>query len=1209
MPSSGESIAISGNISDSSGKPVIWTLDIDGNVISGSGKTVASIWDGKDGDDKVVDPGSYTATLTAQIEGGSCSDTETLTFTVEEPPAGQCGLYADFGSSAQMASGALTHSQELFTTSGSVMPLALSLSYDSQDPNVGSLGLGWSHSYDISLKENTDGSMVLHAGSLRRLYQLVDGTYISQPGDYSTLIKNCDTTFTLTYKDGTIQRFAADGTLSAIAERNGNTLSFGYSNVNLSTVTDPAGRVATFSYDSDNHLTSVTDSTGAAYTFDYNGGFLSSVTQPDGGVWRYSYDDNAFMLSKTDPQGNVTTYAYDDQHRVIGSVDPEGKTRSIVYPQGTDTTRTTSFTEKDGGVWQYTYDTAAGTLTSKTDPDGGVTSYTYDASGNRLTETLPDGSVTSYSYDSMGNVTSVTDPLGQTTGYSYNGFGQVLTVTDPQGGVSRYGYDDRGNLTSTTDASGAVTSYAYDARGNVTSVTNPLGQTTSISYNTDGTIAAVTDPTGSTSRYGYDASGRIISQTDGNGNSTTLSYNSAGQVVTVTDPKGNSTSYSYDASGNRVSQTDANGIVTRYEYNYRGQVTKTIDALGNATTFTYGANGCSSCGGGIDKLTALTDANGNTTRYGYDHLGRLIKEGDPLGNVTAYSYDAKGNLIARTDGKGNTTSYSYDGLGRLIKKSYPDATEETYSYDAKGNILSATNPAMGYHFTYDVNDRMANVTDTTGKTISYRYDALGHRTVMTSPEGNTTTYRYDNSGRLAAISDNGTFTLGYDQLGRRTTLTLPNGDVTRYGYDNNSQLTSLSHTNKAGSVIASNLYTLDKTGNRLSNTTQERSSSYSYDPLYRLTQTVSNTPGYSSNTKSTKGTTTAVTQQKEYFTYDPVGNRLTSDTNRSYAYGPANQLVTTNAASYRYDNNGNLIIKTTAEGTTTYAWDYDNRMTTVTMPSGTVAAYRYDPFGRRIEKRVTENGITSTTRYLYDYEDILAEYDDSNTITNRYTHGPGIDEPLALTTAKESYYYHADGLGSIVAMTDASGKVVQTYEYDSFGNLKDLKNRIKQPYSYTGREYDRETNLYYYRARYYDAQVGRFVSKDPISFAGGDVNLYGYVQNNSVNSVDPMGLYWFRQAWQTPGVVGRRGTPVPPGGPISEFIERYVPAGYKFGEVHDAFVNFAAPEGSSPWRDLLLNVPSMLPAFYVAFTMEELRALGILDQLDQPPPQETTPCK
>jgi RHS repeat-associated protein len=1006
-----------------------------------------------------------------------------------------------------MASGALTHSQELFATSGSALPLALSLSYDSQAPHAGSLGLGWSHSYDIFLKVNTDGSMVLHEGSgRRRLYQLLNGAYVSQPGDYSTLVKNDDATFTLRHKDGTVQRFNADGSISDIADRNGNTLAFGYVGGNLVTLTDPAGKAATFAYTADSRLSSVNDPAGANYTFGYSDGFLSSVTQPDGGVWQYSYDANAFMLSKTDPQGNVTIYTYDDQHRVIASVDPEGKMRSIVYPSGSDATRSTTFTEKDGGTWQYTYDTVAGTLTGKTDPQGRATTYTYDAAGNRLSTTLPDGAVTSYTYDGQGNMTSTTDTLGQTTSYSYNGFGQVLTVTDSQGNVTGYGYDDRGNLTSTTDATGAVTSYAYDARGNVISVTNPLGQTTSVTYNTDGTIAAVTDPAGVSTSFGYDAAGRMVSQTDSNGNTSSFAYNAEGQVVAATDPQGNFTSYTYDANGNRISQTDANGTITRYEYNYRGQVTKAVDALGNATTFTYGATGCPSCGGGIDKLTALTDSNGNATRYGYDQLGRLIKESDPLGNVTSYSYDAKGNLVARTDGKGNTTSYSYDGLGRLIKKSYPDATEETYSYDAKGNILTATNPAMGYSFTYDVKGQMTSVTDSTGKNISYNYDAMGNRTAMTSPEGNITTYSYDNAGRLSAITDNGTFAYGYDLMGRRTTLTLPNADVIRYGYDTSSRLTSLSHSNKAGAVIASNLYTLDKTGNRLSNTTQERTSSYSYDPLYRLTQAITNTPGSSSNTKSTKGTNNAVSQQKEFFSYDPVGNRLTSDNNKSYAYGPANQLLTNNAASYRYDTNGNLITKTTAEGTTTYAWDYNNRLTTVTMPSGTIATYRYDPFGRRVEKRVTENGIATTTRYLYDNEDILAEYDDTNTIANRYTHGPGIDEPLALATAKESYYYHADGLGSIVALTDASGKVVQTYEYDSFGNLKDLKNRIKQPYSYTGREYDRETNLYYYRARYYDAQVGRFVSKDPISFAGGDVNLYGYVQLNPVNSTDPFGL-------------------------------------------------------------------------------------------------------
>jgi YD repeat-containing protein len=176
--------------------------------------------------------------------------------------------------------------------------------------------LGWSHNYDIFLKQNSNGSIVLHEG-------------------------------------------------------NGNKVTFGYIGDNLTGIYDPAGRITTLSYDANNHLTSVTDPNGNAYTFINSGNTLASVVYPDGGTWRYTYDANAFMFTKTDPLGATTTYAYDDSHRVTSSTDPEGKVRQIAYPQGTET-NTTAITEKDGGVWQYSYDTQKGTLAQKTDPQGGI---------------------------------------------------------------------------------------------------------------------------------------------------------------------------------------------------------------------------------------------------------------------------------------------------------------------------------------------------------------------------------------------------------------------------------------------------------------------------------------------------------------------------------------------------------------------------------------------------------------------------------------------------------------------------------------------------------------------------------------------------------------------------------------------------------------------------------------------------------------------
>ena len=149
---------------------------------------------------------------------------------------------------------------------------------------------------------------------------------------------------------------------------------------------------------------------------------------------------------------------------------------------------------------------------------------------------------------------------------------------------------------------------------------------------------------------------------------------------------------------------------------------------------------------------------------------------------------------------------------------------------------------------------------------------------------------------------------------------------------------------------------------------------------------------------------------------------------------------------------------------------------------------------------------TTVTRYIYDNEDILLELDGSNNITARYTHGPGIDEPLILEKSGQSFFYHADGLGSNTEITNSSGTVVQAYTYSSFGKIESqLDPNFVQPYAFTAREFDPETGMYFYRARYYDPAVGRFNQEDPIRFLGG-MNFYLYVGNNPVDAVDPWGL-------------------------------------------------------------------------------------------------------
>lgn len=307
-----------------------------------------------------------------------------------------------------------------------------------------------------------------------------------------------------------------------------------------------------------------------------------------------------------------------------------------------------------------------------------------------------------------------------------------------------------------------------------------------------------------------------------------------------------------------------------------------------------------------------------------------------------------------------------------------------------------------------------------------------------------------------------------------------------FRYDPASQVTQILHQLTATSTqINQAAYAYNGVGNRTSLTDRRGSQAFGYDNLDRLT----------SASHPLLGTA-------QSFAYDPVGNR-TATGNVTNA---GNQLTADATHSYQYDDNGNLTRKTLlATGNyTQYSYDAENRLTKVedfvagNPTAAFTSTYRYDGLGRRIEK--VTNG--QAKRYVYDGEDILLEYNGSNVLQARYTHGPGIDEPIAVTKGSSTYFYHQDGLGTVTDLTDSAGVTAKSYAYDAYGNILESPGTLEQPYTYTGREFDAESGLYYYRARYYDPATGRFLQEDPILFAGGDFNLYEYVRNNPSNLID-----------------------------------------------------------------------------------------------------------
>lgn len=238
----------------------------------------------------------------------------------------------------------------------------------------------------------------------------------------------------------------------------------------------------------------------------------------------------------------------------------------------------------------------------------------------------------------------------------------------------------------------------------------------------------------------------------------------------------------------------------------------------------------------------------------------------------------------------------------------------------------------------------------------------------------------------------------------------------------------------------------------------------------------------------------------ESYVFDVVGNRTASHLSSSYSYSPFNRLTATQTATYNFDPNGNTVAKAEGSNFWRYGFDYENRVTSVANRRQTVR-YVYDALGRRVRRHI--KGSKENTKFTYEGEDVLLD-DDVVTGATKYLNGPGIDNKLRQTNGSTTSYFLADHLGSTNGLTNASGSMTASNSYDSFGNPSNASFPTR--YQFTGREFDNFSGLQYSRARFYDPNIGRFISEDPIGFAGGDVNLYGYVTNQPLWYRDPLGL-------------------------------------------------------------------------------------------------------
>jgi len=317
-----------------------------------------------------------------------------------------------------------------------------------------------------------------------------------------------------------------------------------------------------------------------------------------------------------------------------------------------------------------------------------------------------------------------------------------------------------------------------------------------------------------------------------------------------------------------------------------------------------------------------------------------------------------------------------------------------------------------------------------------------------------------------------------------TGLSRPNGVNDALAYDAAGNL--LSRTASLGATVLYNAaYSYDWNGRRATFADPSGTSNYSFNAAGELTAAAHPAGGLAS----------------EQFAYDAAGNRTASASMAagSFGYDTANRLLSDARSNYSYDNEGDLTSKTDrATGTaTTYAWNMRHQLTSISFPDGTTTTYRYDPLGRRIESNVA--GVL--TRDVYDGQNVRLRYDGSNTLTASFVDA-GVDGHLEETQAGQRLFYLQDGSNSTVQLTNSSGATAATYAYDSFGNpATSTSASPANPFTYTGRDFDAKSGLYYYRSRYYAPDQGRFISEDPI----GHLNAYTYTQNDPIDFADPSG--------------------------------------------------------------------------------------------------------
>lgn len=970
--------------------------------------------------------------------------------------------------------------------------------------------------------------------------KLPDGTYHSQREDASTLAL-VGGLFKHTSVDKTVNNFDASN--------------------NLATIVFPYGVTITLAYTA-GVLTSVTNGMGRTLTLNYTGARITSVTDGTGRSVGYSTDANKQLTAIVDAVSKSTTFQYDQPGRLWKYFKPQNPTSPCVTNTFDTLDRIQSQLDILGHTRTFYF---AGWRSEFVDPVGNSSVYLFNNHGEKIADQDALGNVTSYTRDGLGRVTRLTQSEGNYEDRTFDAFNNILTSTmvakagsglaniqrintyDPLWNQVKTAQDGRGNVTtfSLDPATGTLltiqrpmvggmiptVTMTWNARGQMLTSVDETGVLTKLVYDTatekllSSTVDFGTSPhLNLTSNFGYDPVGNQTTAQDPNGNTSTHVYDNLRRLTlrTETAPFSYQTQYGYDFNSNLLTMSRQTGIVMTpfqtftWTYSLSDKKKTLTDPALNVYTWSYD---------GADRLQTTKDAENRLYQYSYDALNRVSTVTDPTSVVSeTRGYSANGKLTSIKDARNFTTNFSLDGFDRPNKTTYPDSTvEQNQVYDANDNLLTyVARSGNTVTRTFDVLNRVATKAATGQPTVTYGFDLAGRLLSASKPvvAGDPSTglfqQQYDTAGRFfkEIYPDSKAVTFALDSNSNVTKITYADGYFVDRAYDQLNRLTTIKLN---GSATAAATFGYNQLSQRTS-LTLSSGASVTYAPQLNndLTSLVNNFVGSS------------LTHTFGFNKVHQITSDLYSDSTYSWhpsaastvAYPAAsnvNEYPQVGAAVYSYNANGCL----TGDGVWTHGYDTENHLLS-SSKTGTSLAFVYDPFHRQAQKAVT-TGSTVKTRYIYSGWQRLADYNGTTgALQNRYVYGSRLDEALIqVTSAGVLTFLHANHQGSIIAKTSATGAVSNKYKYGPSGETAALSGTT---FGYTGQRFDSESGLYYYKNRYYSPVIARFLQPDPVGYqidaacgctcAGGCnddttpslLNLYNYVDNDPVNSIDPLGL-------------------------------------------------------------------------------------------------------